>query len=81
MSEQDDVVAELSKIPGVNQKTALGMYLLGVRKRDDLIGRDPVEMYAQLKQRTDFYAEPCMQNMLKIGVAMAEKGADNIMKG
>lgn len=81
MGEQEEVVAELHRIPGVNEKTALGMYLLGIRKKEDLVGRDPVEMYAQLKERKDFYAEPCMQNMLKIGVAMAEKGMDNIMKG
>ena len=81
MSEQDDVIRELHKIPGVSEKCALGMYLLGIRKKDDLKGKDPVEMYAQLKERKDFFAEPCMQNMLKIAVAMANKGTDNIMKG
>ena len=81
MGEQDDVVRELHKIPGVSEKCALGMYLLGIRKQDDLKGRNPVDMYAELKERTDFYAEPCMQNMLKIAVAMAEKGATNIMRG
>ena len=81
MSEQDDVIRELHKMPGVSEKCALGMYLLGIRKKDDLKGKDPVEMYAQLKERKDFFAEPCMQNMLKIAVAMANKGADNIMKG
>lgn len=81
MGEQEDVVAELHKIPGVSEKCALGMYLLGIREKDDLKGRDPVQMYADLKERKDFYAEPCMQNMLKIAVAMAEKDMDNIMKG
>lgn len=81
MSEQDDVIAELHKIPGVSEKCALGMYLLGIREKDDLIGKDPVQMYADLKGRADFYAEPCMQNMLKIAVSMATKGMDNIMKG
>ena len=81
MSEQDDVVRELHRIPGVSEKCALGMYLLGIRKQDDLKGQNPVELYAKLKERKDFYAEPCMQNMLKIAVAMANKGAENIMKG
>ena len=81
MSEQDDVIKELHKIPGVSEKCALGMYLLGIRKKEDLKGKDPAAMYAALRERKDFYAEPCMQNMLKIAVAMAEKGADNIMKG
>jgi len=81
MSEQDDVIRELHKIPGVSEKCALGMYLLGIRKKEDLKGKDPSAMYAELRGRKDFYAEPCMQNMLKIAVAMADKGADNIMKG
>jgi len=81
MSEQDDVVRELHKIPGVSEKCALGLYLLGLRKQSDLKGRDPLELYAKLKERKDFYAEPCMQNMLKIAVAMANKDAENIMKG
>jgi len=81
MSEQDDVIKELHKIPGVSEKCALGMYLIGIRKKDDLKGKDPDTMYAELRERKDFYAEPCMQNMLKIAVAMANKGAENIMKG
>ena len=80
MSEQDNVISELSKIPGVSQKCALGMYLLGIRKKDDLKGKDPIAMYAALKERKDFYAEPCMQNMLRIAVGLAEKGFENIMK-
>jgi hypothetical protein len=76
MGEQEDVVNELHKIKGVSEKCALGMYLLGIRKKADLKGKDPVAMYAELKARKDFYAEPCMQNMLKIAVAMAKKDAD-----
>jgi Pathogenicity locus. len=81
MGEQEDVVKDLHKIPGVSEKCALGLYLLGIRKKDDLKDKDPVAMYAALKERKDFYAEPCMQNMLKIAVSMAKKGAENIMKG
>jgi len=74
MGEQEDVIRELHKIPGVSEKCALGMYLLGIRVKDDLGG-------GALKERKDFYAEPCMQNMLKIAVSMAKKGTENIMKG
>lgn len=74
MSEQDDVVAELRKLPSVSEKCCVGMYLLGIRSIDDLKGRDADEMYEALTNRKDFYAEPCMQKMLKIAVGMAEKG-------
>ena len=73
MGEQDEIIAELHKIPGVSEKCALGMYLLGIRGKGDLKGRNANDMYAELKERKDFYAEPCMQNMLRIAVAMAEK--------
>ena len=50
------------------------MYLLGIRNIEDLKGKDPDEMYSALTVRKDFYAEPCMQKMLKIAVGMVNKG-------
>jgi len=70
----DSAVSQLSKIPGVSVKAAEGMYLLGIRSMEDLKGKDGDEMYAALRERKDFYAEPCMQKMLKIAVGMADKG-------
>ncbi|HIJ00274.1 MAG: Pathogenicity locus [Candidatus Methanomethylophilaceae archaeon] len=74
MSEKEDIITELSKIPGLSVKAAEGMYLLGIRSIDDLKGKDADEMYAALRERKDFYAEPCMHNMIKIAIGMAEKG-------
>lgn len=81
MDEKDLIVKELSKLPSVSEKCALGMYLLGIRNADDLKGKDPVLMYSQLKDRKDFFAEPCMLNMLKIAVGMANKGLKDFSKG
>ena len=58
----------------VSEKCCLGMYLLGIRNIEDLKGKDPDEMYSALTVRKDFYAEPCMQKMLKIAVGMVNKG-------
>ncbi len=74
MDDMDSAVSQLSKIPGVSVKAAEGMYLLGIRSMEDLKGKDGDEMYAALRERKDFYAEPCMQKMLKIAVGMADKG-------
>ncbi len=74
MGEMEDVVAELRKLPSVSEKCCVGMYLLGIRSIDDLKGKNPDEMYEALTNRKDFYAEPCMQKMLKIAVGMANKG-------
>ena len=75
MGEQEEVIAKLMKIPSVSEKCCLGMYLLGIREIEDLKGKDPDEMYEALTNRKDFYAEPCMQKMLKIAVGMVNKGA------
>lgn len=81
MDEKEQVISELSKLPSVSAKCAEGMYLLGIRSADDLKGKDPVLMYSQLKERKDFFAEPCMLNMLKIAVGMANKGLKSFLKG
>ena len=78
MTEEDDTVAKLRKIPSVSEKCAKGLYLLGFREISDLKGKDPNDLYAKLKDRKDFFAEPCMLNMIKIAVGFANKGRDNI---
>ena len=75
MGEQEETIAKLMKIPSVSEKCCLGMYLLGIREIEDLKGKNPDEMYEALTLRKDFYAEPCMQKMLKIAVGMVNKGA------
>ena len=80
MSEEDDVVVKLRMIPSVSEKCARGLFLLGIRGPDDLKGRDPADLYSQLRERKDFYAEPCMLNMIRIAVSMVNKGIDNIAK-
>jgi Holliday junction resolvasome RuvABC DNA-binding subunit len=62
----------LSRIPGVSEKTAEGMYLLGIRSVEDLRGRNAEDIYAALRERDDFYAEPCMLNQLRIAIKMSE---------
>lgn len=75
MSEEERMVVEkLGKLPSVSLKCRRGLYLLGIREIDDLKGRDPDELYGALTVRKDFYAEPCMQKMIKIAVGMANKG-------
>jgi len=80
MTEEDDVIAKLRMIPSVSEKCAKGLYLLGIREVDDLKGKDPADLYSRLRERKDFYAEPCMQNMIKIAVGIANKGLENVAK-
>jgi hypothetical protein len=70
--EKESVIAELHKMPGVSEKAAEGLYLLGIRSVTDLASQDPVDMYAKLKERKDFFAEPCMLNAFKIAVKFSQ---------
>ena len=67
-ASKDEVVADLRKIPGVGANAAEALYRLGVRKEEDLKGRSPEDMYEELRNMKDFYAEPCMLNSLKVAV-------------
>ena len=77
-TEESEVIAKLRMIPSVSEKCAKGLFLLGIRNIDDLKGKDPNDLYSKLRERKDFYAEPCMQNMIKIAVGLANKGMENV---
>jgi hypothetical protein len=70
--EKESVIAELHKLPGVSEKAAEGLYLIGIRSVKDLESQDPVDMYAKLKERKDFYAEPCILNAFKLAVKFSK---------
>ncbi len=75
MSDDERAVVEkLRKLPSVSEKCCRGLYLLGIRDIEDLKGKNPDDLFGQLTVRKDFYAEPCMQKMIKIAVGMANKG-------
>ena len=71
--DKDEVVRKLRKVPGMSEKAAEGLYVLGIRKPEDLKGKDPVAMYEELRNKPGNYCEPCMLNQFKIAVKMAEK--------
>ena len=75
MSDEERIVVDkLRKLPSVSEKCCRGLFLLGIREIDDLKDKDPDALYEALTLRKDFYAEPCMQKMIKIAVGMANKG-------
>ena len=77
---EEEIVAKLMMIPAVSEKCARGLYLIGIREAEDLKGKDPNFLYSELKIRKDFFAEPCMANMIKIAVGFANKGMENIAR-
>jgi hypothetical protein len=71
--EKEEVVRKLRKTLGASEKAAEGLYELGIRKPEDLKGKDPVSLYEELRNKPGSYCEPCMLNQFKIAVKMAEK--------
>jgi hypothetical protein len=75
MSERTkaEITSELRMLPGVGENAAEALYRLGIRSKEDLIGKDPSQMYDELRSMKGSYAEPCMLNSLKIAVKAASK--------
>ena len=70
---KNEVMAEFRTLPGVGENAAEALYRLGIRTKEDLIGRSPEQMYEELRSMKGSYAEPCMLNSLKIAVKSAKK--------
>jgi hypothetical protein len=71
-NEKDEVVKNLRRL-GMSEKAAEGLYSIGIKKPEDLRGKDPVALYEELRNTPGQYCEPCMLNQFKIAVKMAEK--------
>ena len=70
---RNEVISELRTLPGVCENAAEAFFRLGIRSKDDLVGKDPERMYEELRSMKGSYAEPCMLNSLKIAVKAASK--------
>jgi nucleotidyltransferase/DNA polymerase involved in DNA repair len=68
---KSEIIAELRKVPGIGENAAEALYRLGIRHVDDLKGKSPEQMYEELRNMKDYYAEPCMLNSLKIATKFA----------
>ncbi len=56
----------------MTEKAGEGLYLLSITSGEELKDRDPVELYEELRNRDDFYAEPCLLNTLRIVIRMVQ---------
>jgi hypothetical protein len=70
---KEDAISDLRTLPGVGENAAEALYRLGIKSKDDLNGRNPEQMYEELRSMKGSYVEPCMLNSLKIAVRAASK--------
>jgi recombinational DNA repair protein RecR len=68
-----EIISELRTLPGVGENAAEALYRLGIRSKEELIGKNPEQMYEELRSMKGSYVEPCMLNSLKIAVKAASK--------
>jgi nucleotidyltransferase/DNA polymerase involved in DNA repair len=68
-----ETITELKTLPGIGENAAEALYRLGIRSKEDLVGKNPEQMYEELRSMKGSYAEPCMLNSLKIAVKAASK--------
>jgi pathogenicity locus Cdd1 protein len=57
-------VKELQDLPNVGPATTRDLRALGIARPDQLVGRDPYELYDTLCQKTGKRQDPCVLDVL-----------------
>ena len=72
MDKNEMALQELQKIPGVGPVLARGLYDLGLRRPEDLRGKDPQKLYHQLIQLKGHHVDRCVLYVFRCAVYCAE---------
>lgn len=57
---QRDKLHQLTDLPNIGPAMARDLRLLGINRPDQLVGRDPLAMYAELARITASKQDPCV---------------------
>jgi len=71
---EKETLKELQKLPNVGPATAGDLLSLGIKKVDDLKGKDPDKLYAKLEKLAGMHVDRCMLYVMRSLVYMAETG-------
>lgn len=69
------VLKDFRRIPGVGKTIAVDFWLMGLRRVDDLRGKSPEALYAQLEALAGQHVDRCMLYVLRCAVYFAETPA------
>ncbi|MBU1230349.1 MAG: helix-hairpin-helix domain-containing protein [Proteobacteria bacterium] len=69
------VLKDLRRIPGVGKSIAVDFWNLGLRSVDDLRGRDPQALYADMEALAGRHVDRCMLYVFRCAVYFAETPA------
>lgn len=70
-SKKKTTLAEFRTIPGVGKSIAEDFWNLGFRAVDELVGKDPEELYQQLCSQMDCHVDRCMLYVFRCAVYFA----------
>jgi hypothetical protein len=71
LTEKEQVLRELQRMPNVGPSIALDLWDLGVRRPADLARRDPQRMYDDLREQRGGTMDRCMLYVLRAAVYYA----------
>lgn len=69
--EKDACLKGLRTIPGVGKSIAEDLWELGIRQVDDLVDRDPTQLYERLCRVKGYKVDRCMLYVLRCAVYYA----------
>lgn len=74
LSRADHIVASaaLQSLGSVGPAIADDLIALGIRRIEDLVGRDPTQLWEDLNRRTGKRHDPCVEDVFRCAVAQAE---------
>ena len=70
----DPVTRELMTIPGVGKSIAADLRSIGIRRVDDLRGKDPERLYEKSNRRAGTIQDRCLLYVFRCAVYYAESG-------
>ena len=73
MSKENDL-KQLQKLPNVGSATARDLFSIGIRKVEDLKGKDPEKLYRKLEKFAGTHVDRCVLYVMRSLVYMADSG-------
>jgi len=71
LSQQEKSLKELQIIPGVGKSIANDLWQIGIRKVDDLIGKDPEKLYEESNRYAGVVQDRCLLYVFRCAVYFA----------
>ncbi|OQP59579.1 pathogenicity locus [Niastella vici] len=68
-------IKDLTRIPGVGKSLATDLYNIGIRRVEDLKGKDPEQLYDQSNQFAGCVQDRCVLYVFRCAVYFAETPA------